>query len=185
MAHQGAREDSRTSRAPTTIFLIRQMRSQRIVLLSPHPPLPRRSPSMPWAAPLAGSPTLSPSLPTLLHQHCPPPHTSTTPDKPTPSPVCLPLSNHPFPFHSPELCQFCANSQLKVPRGPCLTHIHGRGGGQTGVIHCLITTLARCFPTPGLSPLSASLLKRQLRSLRLRWNTDTIGQQCLTSSVRL
>lgn len=181
MAHHGAREDSRTSRAPTTIFLIKQMRSQRTVLLSPHPPLPRRSPSTPWAVPLAGSPTLSPSLPTLLPQHCPPPHTSTTLDKPTPSLVCLPLSNHPFPFHSPELCQFSTESPSRS-----MSHIHGRGGGQTGVIHCLITfILARCFPTPGLLPLSASLLKCQLRSLRLRKNTDTIGQQCLTSSVRL
>lgn len=184
MAHQGAREDSRTSRAPTTIFLIRQMRSQRTVLLSLHPPLPRRSPSTPWAAALAGSPTLSPSLPTLLPPALPSSAHLHHPGQAYPFPglpsTVQPSLSFPLSRALPVLCQFSTQSPSRS-----MSHIHGRGGGQTGVIHCLITTLARCFPTSGLSPLSASLLKRQLRSLRLRWNTDTIGQQCLTSSVRL
>lgn len=158
------------------------MRRQRIVLLSPHPPLPPGSPGTPWAVPLAGPPTLSPSLPTPLPQHCPPPRTSTNPHYSFPG---LPSTVHPslsFPLSRalPVLSQFSTESPSRS-----MSHIHGRGGGQTGVIHCLITfILARCFPLQGLCWCQPHCLKRQLRSLCLRVNTDTIACTALTWDAR-
>lgn len=87
------------STALTTIFHAGQMRSLYSVLVSLYSPI--RSPRTPWADRLAGSPTLSPSLPTLLPQLRPPHHCcSTALGESTPTSVYLPQFHQPFPSHS-------------------------------------------------------------------------------------
>lgn len=69
--------------------------------LSAYIPLSPRSLHTPWADRLAGSPTLSPSLPTLLPQLRAPHHCcSTSLGEPTPTSVYLLQSRWPFPSRS-------------------------------------------------------------------------------------
>lgn len=131
--------------------------------LSVYMPLPPRSPCTPGVDPLTGSPTLSPSLSTLLPQHRSPHHRcSTTLGEPTPTSVYLPQSDQPFPSHPlsfagsvPILHRRSLKVHVSYPQG---------GGSQTGVMCCLTTvSLARCFPSTGLLPVPASLSETAAR----------------------